>query len=141
MKILVVSHRVPYPLKDGGVIAMHSLLHGLKSAGAQVKLLCLNPKKDGVDTAQLPQYFYTDFGFEAFAIDTNIKATAALANLFTKKSYQCFPSQIKPMTYRVLSTPFFHLIVSFYTFRNCWNKNSASIAKMPNLTSSPTINY
>lgn len=87
MKILVVSHRVPNPLKDGGVIAMHSLLHGLKNAGAQVKLLCLNPKKDGVDAAKLPQYFYTDFGFEAFDIDTDIKATAAFANLFTSQSY------------------------------------------------------
>lgn len=87
MKILVVSHRVPYPLKDGGVIAMHSLLHGLKSAGAEVKLLCLNPKKDGVDASKLPQYFYDDFGFEAFDIDTDIKATAAFANLFTNQSY------------------------------------------------------
>ena len=72
MKILVVSHRVPYPLKDGGVIAMHSLLHGLKSAGAQVKLLCLNPKKDGVDATKIPQYFYDDFGFEAVENRTHV---------------------------------------------------------------------
>jgi glycosyltransferase involved in cell wall biosynthesis len=87
MKILVVSHRVPYPLKDGGVIAMHALLQGLKTAGVQVKLLCLNPKKDGVDAANLPQYFYDDFGFEYFDIDTDIKAVDAFLNLFTNKSY------------------------------------------------------
>lgn len=87
MKILIVSHRVPYPLKDGGVIAMHALLQGLKAAGAEVKLLCLSPKKDGVDTSQLPQYFYDDFGFEAYPINTDIKATAAFANLFTNQSY------------------------------------------------------
>jgi len=87
MKILVVSHRVPYPLKDGGVIAMHALLKGLKAAGAQVKLVCLNPKKDGVDATQLPQYFYDDFGFEAFDINTDIKAIDALTNLFTSKAY------------------------------------------------------
>lgn len=87
MKILIVSHRVPYPLKDGGVIAMHALLQGLKTAGVQVKLLCLNPKKDGVDAAKLPQYFYDDFDFEYFDIDTDIKAKDAFLNLFTNTSY------------------------------------------------------
>lgn len=87
MKILIVSHRVPYPLKDGGVIAMHALLQGLRATGVQVKLLCLNPKKDGVDVANLPQYFYDDFGFEYFDIDTDIKAADAFLNLFTNKSY------------------------------------------------------
>jgi polysaccharide biosynthesis protein PslH len=87
MKILVVSHRVPYPLKDGGVIAMHALLQGLHKAGVQVKLLCLNPKKDNVDTAQLPQYFFDDYGFEAININTDIKPIDAFANLFTTQSY------------------------------------------------------
>lgn len=87
MKILILSHRVPYPLRDGGVIAMHSLLHGFKKAGAQVKLLCLNPKKDNVDTSQLPSYFFDDFGFEAFDIDTDIKPIDAFTNLFTPHSY------------------------------------------------------
>lgn len=87
MKILILSHRVPYPLRDGGVIAMHSLLHGLKKSGAQVKLVCLNPKKDNVDTGQLPSYFFDDFGFEAFDIDTDIKPIDAFTNLFTPHSY------------------------------------------------------
>jgi polysaccharide biosynthesis protein PslH len=87
MKILVVSHRVPYPLKDGGVIAMHALLQGLHKAGVQVKLLCLNPKKDNVNTAELPQYFFDDYGFEAIDINTDIKPVDAFTNLFTTQSY------------------------------------------------------
>lgn len=87
MKILVVSHRVPYPLKDGGVIAMHALLHGLKAAGAHVKFVSLNPKKDNVDVSTLPRYFFDDFGFESVDIDTDIKAKDAFLNLFTPHSY------------------------------------------------------
>ncbi|HYG15199.1 MAG TPA: glycosyltransferase family 4 protein [Bacteroidia bacterium] len=87
MKILYVSQRVPWPLKDGGVIAMHTLMHGLSHAGARVKVVCLNPNKDNVDLASLPPSFKADFAFERFDLDTVPTAMGAFKNLFTSHSY------------------------------------------------------
>ncbi|TNE79455.1 MAG: glycosyltransferase [Bacteroidetes bacterium] len=86
MKILFLSHRIPWPLRDGGAIAIYNNILGLKQAGHVVKLLCLNPQKDQVDTTSLPSLF-SDCGLEYISIDTSIKPLAALLNLFGSGSY------------------------------------------------------
>lgn len=86
MKILFLSHRIPWPLRDGGAIAIYNNIVGLKQAGHEVKLLCLNPLKDQVKTAELPPLF-SDCKLEFISIDTGIKPLAALLNLFGSGSY------------------------------------------------------
>src|SRR5438105_3202752 len=45
MRILILTPRVPWPLIDGGRIAMARLAEGLVRAGADVEILSLNPRK------------------------------------------------------------------------------------------------
>lgn len=86
MKILFLSHRIPWPLKDGGALAIHNNLKGFVDAGQEVKLLCLNPLKDGSSLEAVPQWMAKTLP-EAFSIDTSISPTAAFLNLFGNASY------------------------------------------------------
>ena len=49
MKILVLTLRIPYPLDDGGAIAMYRALENLSRAGHEVTLAALNTRKHRED--------------------------------------------------------------------------------------------
>ena len=87
MKILQLCNRVPYPPTDGGSIAMHSLSQSLIAQGAEVKIFAMNTSRHNINVASLPENYKAKTGIEAVEIDTRIKPTAALLNLFTSASY------------------------------------------------------
>ncbi len=87
MKVLQLSNKVPYPEKDGGVIAISALSRGLIEAGCQVKLLALNTKKHFVDINSIPKEFRESIQLETVEINTTINAFKALAALISNKSY------------------------------------------------------
>lgn len=86
MKMLFLSHRIPWPVRDGGALAIHNNLKGFVEARVQVKLLCLNPIKDQTSTTQLPAYFQST-EIETVSIQTAVKPLGALLNLFGSASY------------------------------------------------------
>ncbi len=86
MKILFLSHRIPWPIKDGGALAIHNNLKGFIDAGHEVKLLCLNPQKDHTSLDQTPEYF-AKANPTCFHVNTDLSAWAAIKNLFSKESY------------------------------------------------------
>ena len=84
--ILIVCNRVPYPLKDGGAMAMYAMIKGWHKAGKQVHLLCMNTPKHNVNKEELPLLFRQISGFEMVDVDTEIKAIPTLVNfIFSKK--------------------------------------------------------
>src|SRR6266849_8342597 len=54
MRILILTPRLPWPAIDGGRIAMARLTESLASAGADVEILSLNPRKHRVDVPTAP---------------------------------------------------------------------------------------
>jgi glycosyltransferase involved in cell wall biosynthesis len=87
MKILQVSHRVPYPLNEGGTIGIYNYTRGFSEAGHDVTLLALNGKKHRIDLAIASKELEKYCKFFVFDIDTNINPLDAFSNLFSKKSY------------------------------------------------------
>lgn len=87
MKILQLCHKVPFPPKDGGCLAMHNLTMGLIDEGHEVKVLSINTKKHFIDTSQLPESYKQATNIEAVYIDTDVKIVDAFVNLFKNKSY------------------------------------------------------
>lgn len=87
MNILLLCNRVPYPLKDGGAIAMYNMMKGLKETGNSVDVFALNTKKHHVLPADLPEIFTQRGGITTVDIDTSINPLDAFLNLFTHKSY------------------------------------------------------
>lgn len=87
MKVLIISSRVPFPLRDGGAIATFNLVKGLTDIGVEVDFATLNTNKHHVDEHTLK----TEFGFIhnllAFDVVTDVKPWEAFINLFSNKSY------------------------------------------------------
>lgn len=87
MKILILTKKVPYPLKDGESIAVSYLAKGLVSKGASVTLLSINTPKHHSDVSWIKKdcAFYDD----VFSVDVNTDVTVlgALSNLFSQDSY------------------------------------------------------
>lgn len=87
MRILQICHKVPFPPKDGGCIAMNQLTMGMIAEGHQVKVLAVNTPKHFTDIEKLPEDYRSKTNIEAVFIDTKVKAIPAFLNLFSSASY------------------------------------------------------
>ena len=87
MHILVLCSRVPYPLHDGGNLAVSNLMEGLLDTGTRLSMLAMNTSRHRVDTRQLPPLFQRLDTFETVAVDNSIKPLAALRALISGRSY------------------------------------------------------
>lgn len=82
VKVLLLCLRVPWPLNDGGNLAMMNMAELLQQSGHDVTIFALNTKKHFVPTDQLPPIFKNGIRLITVPIDTSIKFTGALLNLF-----------------------------------------------------------
>lgn len=84
--ILIISNRVPFPLKDGGALAMYAMIKGWHDEGKKVYLLAMNTSRHSVLKSELPPIFNEIAGFEMIDVDTDIHLLPVLSNLiFSKK--------------------------------------------------------
>ena len=87
MKILLLTHRIPYPLRDGGAIAMHQSIQGYLDLGYSVSLLAMNTARHWVEPNDLPPIYSNLHRFETVYVNNAINPIAAFFNLFSDKSY------------------------------------------------------
>jgi glycosyltransferase involved in cell wall biosynthesis len=84
-KILIVTNRVPYPLKDGGNMAMQAMIEGYHHAGWKVHLLSMNTTKHHVKSEALKRIFAHLYAFTWVGIDNELKWKDVLRNFFFGK--------------------------------------------------------
>ncbi len=85
-KILIITNRIPYPLKDGGNLAMKAMIEGYFEAGWQVYLLSMNTSRHYVATTILESLYSNLYCFEWLDIDNKINLAKLLKNyLFSKE--------------------------------------------------------
>ncbi|WBM74201.1 glycosyltransferase family 4 protein [Saprospira grandis] len=87
MKILQLSKKFPYPLKDGESLAITYMAQALHELGAEVDLLSMNTSKHYFDIKELPEDFRHYGKIKLVDIDNRLDPKAALLNLFSNKSY------------------------------------------------------
>lgn len=87
MKILQLCNRVPYPLIDGGAIAMFAMTKSLSDAGCEVHMLAINTKKHFVEIDELPEWFNAKVKLHTVDANTDVTPHGAIINLFSTKSY------------------------------------------------------
>jgi glycosyltransferase involved in cell wall biosynthesis len=88
VKILVLSNKFPYPLKDGGAIATFNLIKGLIYQGNKLTLLTLNTKKHYFPVQNFPVNEVQGLEIHSVALDTTPRIIPALKNLlFSAKPY------------------------------------------------------
>ncbi len=87
MNILILCSRVPYPLHDGGNLAVNNLLQGFLKQGVDVSMLAMNTSKHWVANDDLPAY-YTQFKkYKTVKVDNRIKPISALISFSKGTSY------------------------------------------------------
>jgi len=82
-KILIISHKAPYPKVDGGAIAISQTIEGLSNRNHKLWVLSMETEKhpsEGVENTDKLNY-------KGHKVITKIKALDALLNLVSRESY------------------------------------------------------
>ncbi len=87
MKLLLLSKKFPFPLKDGESQAIHGLSKSLAELGCQVHLLAMNTSKHFYESGTLPPEMDHYASVEAVTIDNRLSLRGAVGNLFSRDSY------------------------------------------------------
>ncbi len=87
MRILQLTKKFPFPLKDGESIAVTNLSKSLRSLGCKITLLSMNTVKHYISPESIPDSF--DHYKEIYRVDLDNRVTisGALKNLFSNESY------------------------------------------------------
>lgn len=82
LRILILTNRVPWPLHDGGAMAMDALIEGYFQAGMSVYLLAMNTTRHQVPDELLARLYPQIAGFEAVPVNNEVTRSTILKNLF-----------------------------------------------------------
>ena len=82
-KILILSHKPPYPKLDGGSIAIAQVLEALLEQGHRVTFICMETDKHPSENT----FKHKNLSYKSVYVDTRVKVFGALKNLFSKRSY------------------------------------------------------
>lgn len=87
MKILQLTNRIPFPLNDGGNLAVHAITEGFLQAGVSLSMLAMNTTRHWIDIDSLSPLYKQIQHFKTVKVDNRIKPLDALLNLFKGSSY------------------------------------------------------
>ena len=83
MKILQICHKPPYPLIDGGCIAIKNISEGLIQKFGSIKLLTISTLKHPFIENEYPKNFIKKSQLEHVFVDTKLNIVDAFSNLGT----------------------------------------------------------
>jgi polysaccharide biosynthesis protein PslH len=86
--ILIVCNRVPFPLKDGGALAMYAMIKGWHDLGKKVHLLAMNTSRHSISGERLPDLFHQIAGFEMLDLNTEIRVLPTVLNFILSNKPQ-----------------------------------------------------
>jgi polysaccharide biosynthesis protein PslH len=87
LNILQICFRMPYPLKDGGAIAMYYMTKGFYDNGCNLTLLVPITSKHDLEINDLPLEIRKMADIHTVKINTDITLVGAFKNLFSKEAY------------------------------------------------------
>lgn len=87
MKILLLTKKFPYPLKDGESQAIHGLSKSLSELGCEVSLLAMNTSKHFFSGTELPEKMAHYREVRTVGVNNSISPFDALGNLVRGTSY------------------------------------------------------
>jgi polysaccharide biosynthesis protein PslH len=87
MKILQLSHKMPFPLHDGGACSICNTAVGLMNRGMDVTVFAITTPRRKAHQEEVPAEYSARTRFSCCEVDTRIKPVAAFLNLFSHESY------------------------------------------------------
>lgn len=79
-KILIITNRIPFPLNDGGNLAMNAMINGYQEAGWSVFLLAMNTSRHFVPDNEITSVFSHLHGFRTVSVNNDVKLTKIIRN-------------------------------------------------------------
>lgn len=87
MRILVLTKKFPYPLREGEPIAITNLCRSLKACGARLTLLAMNTSKHYFEVAELPSDYDHFEAIHTVKVDNRISVPGALKSFLKRQPY------------------------------------------------------
>lgn len=88
MKILILTHRVPFPQNGGYPIVVCNTVRGLVTMGHDVSLVALNPKKNHhYEYNEDDKDLLSKINYRVYNIDIRVSIIEVAVNLFSKTSF------------------------------------------------------
>ncbi|MBS1643661.1 MAG: glycosyltransferase [Bacteroidetes bacterium] len=81
MTILLLLNRVPYPLHDGGALAMDAMIRGYRDVGCTVHVLAMNTSRHFVARSVVEQLYPQIDSFHCVEVNTDISKQRIIRNL------------------------------------------------------------
>jgi len=87
LKILILTHRVPFPQNGGYPIVVCNTIRGLVNLGHEVSLVSLNAKGHRHDHAFEEDELLGRINYRSFDIDASVSLFEGFLNMFSKNTY------------------------------------------------------
>ncbi len=87
MKILILTHRVPFPQNGGYPIVVCNTIRGLVNLGHDVSLVALNAKKNHHENNEDDNDLLSKINYREYDIDINVSVFQVAANLISSTSF------------------------------------------------------
>ncbi len=87
MKVLQLCHKPPFPIKDGGCLAINQISQAIMAEGNELGVLSIVTPKHPYESESFPAGYLDQTNFEAIFVDTNLKAVDAFSNLISQDAY------------------------------------------------------
>jgi len=87
LRILILTHRVPFPQNGGYPIVVCNTIRGLVNQGHDVSLVALNARKNHHENTEDDNYLLSKINYRAYDIDINVSVFEVAVNLFSKTSF------------------------------------------------------
>jgi glycosyltransferase involved in cell wall biosynthesis len=87
LRILILTHRVPFPQNGGYPIVVCNTIRSLVNLGHEVSLVALNPKRNHHENSEEDKELLSKINYRAFNININVSVIDVAINLFSKTSF------------------------------------------------------
>jgi glycosyltransferase involved in cell wall biosynthesis len=133
-RILLVTNRIPFPLADGGALAMDAMIRGYHEAGWDVFLLAMNTSRHYLDERSRGGLYRHLYAFETVEVDNRIRFWPVIRNFIFRRTPEHADRYNKPefgkKLQQILSTFQPHVVQLESVYLNVYldviRKNSAA---------------
>jgi len=88
LKILQITNRVPFPLHDGGSLAIQAMMDVQEQIPSSIHLFSPNASRSRVEMQELPERFTQRYHVHSFDLNTDLRPFSMIANwIRSRESY------------------------------------------------------
>ncbi len=114
MKVLQLCHKPPYPVRDGGCLAINQISTGLMSQGVDLRIVSIVTQKHPFKVKEFPKNYLKETKFKAIYVDTRLNVVDAFSNLITQDTYHVsrfFSSDVDQAIDEILQKEKFDIVI------------------------------